>query len=317
LLRISLALSLVIIAAACRPEPSSQTDPLTSHFPAQEGRARFSPLTFSDADGHTLRLARPATRIVSLMPSATETLVALHAAGQLVGRTTYDTASALRQLPLVGGGVDPNTERLVALRPDLVVTWEGERNGRIRSDLEAVGIPVFAIRTEDTTDVFRNIGDLGRLSGQDTAATALRARLRRELAAVAASVAQRWRPSVFYVVWNNPPMTAGPKTFIGQILSLAGGESIFADIADPWPTVGLEDVVRRQPDVVVLPTGEMSRDNVSQLKGLPGWRDLRAIRAGRVVRLPADLLNRPGPQLAVAARALRDALHPDLAQAVK
>lgn len=315
MLRISLALSLAMIPAACRPATSSRTDPLTLRF--AQGKPHRSPLTFSDADGHALRLAHPATRIVSLMPSATETLVALHAAGQLVGRTTYDTASALRKLPLVGGGVDPNTERLAALRPDLVVTWEGERNGRIRSDLEAVGIPVFAIRAEDTTDVFRNIGDLGRLSGQDTAATALQARLRGELAAVAASVAQRRRPTVFYVVWNNPPMTAGPKTFIGQILSLAGGQSIFADIADPWPTVGLEDVVRRQPDVVVLPTGEMSRDNVSQLKGLPGWRDLRAIRAGRVVRLPADLLNRPGPQLAVAARALRDALHPDLAQAAK
>jgi iron complex transport system substrate-binding protein len=308
LLRIPLAIAVAIASVACRPAPSSRSDPLTAH------RSR---LTLVDADGRTLRLARPATRIVSLMPSATETLVALHAASQLAGRTSYDTAAAVRSLPLVGGGVDPNTERLIALRPDLVVTWEGERNGRLRRDLEAVGIPVFAVRAEDTTDVFRNIGVLGRLSGQDTAAAALQARLRRELAQVAASVARRPHPTVFYVVWNNPPMTAGPQTFIGQILSLAGGVSIFADIADPWPTVGLEDVVRQQPNVIVLPTGEMSRDNVSQLKTLPGWSDIRAIHAGRVVRLPADLLNRPGPQLAVAARALRDALHPELSQAAK
>jgi len=275
-----------------------------------------SPLTLIDADGRTLRLARPATRIVSLVPSATETLVALHAAGQLVGRTRYDTASAVRGLPLVGGGVDANTERLIALRPDLVVTWEERRGGRFRRDLEAAGIPVFAVRAVDTTDAFRNVGELGRLSGQDAAAQALQTQLRWEMAAVAASVAERRRPTVFYVVWNNPPMTAGAQTFIGQILSLAGGTSIFADLADPWPTVGLEEVVRRQPDVVVLPTGEMSRDNLSQLRSLPGWSDLRAIRTGRVVRLPADLLNRPGPHMALAARALRDALHPDLAKAV-
>jgi iron complex transport system substrate-binding protein len=314
LLRIPLAITVAIIAAACRPAPSSQTDPPT-RFPAV-GPQRVAGLLLVDADGRTLRLARPATRIVSLVPSATETLVALHAAGQLVGRTTYDTASAVRRLPLVGGGVDPNTEQLVALRPDLVVAWEGGRNGRVRRDLEAAGIPVFAVRAVDTADVFRNIDELGRLSGQDITATALQTRLRRELAAVAASVAGRRRPTVFYVVWNNPPMTAGPQTFIGQILSLAGGASVFGDLTDPWPTVGLEDVVRRQPDVVVLPTGEMSHDNVAQLKALPGWSDIRAIRAGRVVRLPADLLNRPGPQVAVAARALRDALHPDVARAV-
>lgn len=289
---------------ACRRSPATS-------------QANAAAVALTDADGRALRLARPAGRIVSLVPSATEMLVALHAAGQLVGRTTYDTASTLRNLPLVGGGLDPNTERLIALRPDLVVTWQGARNGRIRRDLEGTGIPVFALRAEDTADVFRNIDELGHLSGQDTSARALKLRLRHELAAVAASVAGRPRPTVFYVVWNNPPMTAGPQTFIGQILSLAGGTSVFADITDPWPTVGLEEVVRRQPDVIVLPTGEMSRDNVSQLKALPGWRDLRAIRAGRIVRLPADLLNRPGPQLAVAARALRDALHPEVAESAR
>jgi iron complex transport system substrate-binding protein len=273
------------------------------------------PPALTDADGRELRLARPARRIVALVPSATETLIAIGATGQLVGRTTHDTAGAVRSIPLVGRGLDPNTERLVALRPDLVVAWEQGKNGRVRRDLEASGIPVFAIRAEDTADVFRNVGELGWLSGQQAAAAELQARLRRELAAVAASVIGLQKPTVFYVVWNNPPLTAGPQTFIGQVLSIAGGTSVFADLAEPWPTVGLEEVVRRQPDVIVLPTGEMSRDNVSQLKALPGWSDLRAVQAGRVVRLPADLLNRPGPQVAVAARALRDALHPGLARA--
>jgi iron complex transport system substrate-binding protein len=297
-------LSAAVLAGGCRR--SSAT--------AGAGRA---PIELIDADGRTLRLARPARRIVALMPSATETLVALDAVRQLVGRTAYDTASSVRHLPLVGRGLDPSTERLVSLRPDLVVAWEEGRNGRVRHDLEAAGIPVLSLRAQDTADVFRNIEQLGRVSGRDGTAAAFAARLRRELADVAASVAGVRRPTVFYVVWNNPPLTAGPRTFIGQILSLAGGTSIFSDVADSWPTVGLEDVVRRQPDVIVLPTGEMSRDNISQLRLLPGWSDLRAIRAGRVVRLPADLLNRPGPHLAEAARALRDALHPGLGRAAR
>ncbi len=284
---------------ACAPRPAALTD-------------RAAALVLVDDAGRTLRLSRPAHRIVSLMPSATETLVALGAGGQLVARTTYDTLAPLRTLPTIGG-LSPSSERLLATRPDVVIALAEATDERLRRDLESVGVPVFSLRAQDTADVFRNMDMLGRLSGHGPAAASLAARLRRELAGIAASVAGRPRPSVFYVVWNNPPMTAGPNTFVGQILSLAGGESIFSDVRENWPTVGLEQVVRRQPEVIVLPSGEMRGDRVERLAAQPGWRDLQAIQHGRVIRLPVDLLNRPGPRLAEAARALRDALHPELA----
>jgi iron complex transport system substrate-binding protein len=272
-----------------------------------------SAVVVADDAGRELRLARPASRVVSLVPSATETLLALGAREQIVGRTRYDTAPEVRDVPSVGGGLDPSIETLIGLRPELVIVWEGERSRGLRPRLEEMGIGVFALAADDTTDVFRSIDQLGRLTGRGRAADSLATAIRAELAEVRASVAGRTIPSVFYVVSNDPPMTAGPRTFLGQLIGIAGGQSIFPDAAQDWPTVAMEEIVRRQPEVVILPLGEIPTQTPEALRTRPGWRELRAVREGRVATVDADLVNRPGPNLGRAARALRDALHPELA----
>jgi iron complex transport system substrate-binding protein len=271
-----------------------------------------APVSAVDDTGREVRLPRPARRVVALVPSATETLFALGAGGQVVGRTRYDTAPGMAHLPSVGGGLDPSVETLLSLQPDLVVSWDKEKGGALRQRLEEMGIPVFAVRTRDTTDVFRNVERLGRLVGRDAAADSLTAAMRADLEAVRASVAGRERPSVLYVVWNDPPMTAGPETFIAQVIGAAGGRTVFPDLEQDWPQVSMEEIVRRQPDVVVVPVGEDRVHSLARVLDAPGWRSLRAVREGRVVEVPTDLMNRPGPHLGEAARAMRDALHPEL-----
>jgi iron complex transport system substrate-binding protein len=266
-----------------------------------------------DDRGREVRLARPAQRVVSLLPAATETFFALGAGAQVVGRTRYDTDAAHAHLPSVGGGLDPSLEALLALRPDLVIAFETAGGSALREQIEALGIAVFAIAPQDTADVFANIVRLGRLTGRDAAADSLAGTLRAELAAVRASVAGRARPRVFYVVGDDPPMTAGPESFVIQLLSLAGGETIFPELGAHWPQISLEEVVRRAPDVVVLPVGEGGAERASRLRAAHGWRQVAAVRAGRIVTVSADLAHRPGPSIAAAARAFRDALHPDLA----
>lgn len=271
-----------------------------------------APVTLVDDAGRTVTLPRPARRMVALIPSATETLLALGAAGQVVGRTDFDKGPAVDHLPSVGGGLDPSLEALVALRPDVVIGWAEAKNPKIRERLAELGIPLFTVQITDTADVYRTVASLGRLSGRARAADSLSASLRGELEAVRASVADLPRPRVFYVVWYDPPMTAGPGTFVSQIVEVAGGRTVFPDVQGDWPNVSVEELVRRQPDVVVLPTGE-TRDRLEELRRTPGWSELRALREGRVALLPADLLNRPGPHLGRAARRLRDALHPERA----
>ncbi|GJG86166.1 ABC transporter substrate-binding protein [Gemmatimonadetes bacterium T265] len=287
---------------------------------AAPAAGRPAAITVTDDGGRPVHLAGPARRVVCLIPSATETLVALGAADRLVGRTRYDVAPEVAALPSVGGGLDPSVEAIVALRPDLVLGWENDRRGEVREKLASLGIPVFSLRTEDTVDVFRNLAAIGRLAGRDSAAAAVAASIHHDFDAVRRSVAGRPRPRVFYVVSNDPPMTAGPQTFVAQLVGLAGGQSIFPDVRQSWPTVSMEEIVRRAPDLVVVPRGERSRNEVpgtalAELRARGGWRDVGAVRAGHVVTVDENLVNRPGPHVGEAARALRAVLHPELAAA--
>lgn len=300
--RLALPLALLALAACAEPPP------------AGEAAAAPAAVAAVDDTGAEIRLAAPAARVVSLVPSATETLVALGALPRLVGRNRHDTAPAVRPLPDVGGMLDPSLEALLALRPDLVVALADDKGERLRRRLREARIPVFAVHARDTADVFRNVERLGRLTGHAREADSLSAALRAELREVRASVEGRPAPSVLYVVWHDPPTIAGPATFISQVIGVAGGRPALTGVREDWPQVSLEELVRRQPEVIVVPVGDSPAHTVARLLDAPGWRELRAVREGRIVEVPGDLVNRPGPHLAEAARRLRDALHPGAAR---
>ncbi|HEY4130965.1 MAG TPA: cobalamin-binding protein [Gemmatimonadaceae bacterium] len=267
----------------------------------------------TDDAGVSVKLAAPAQRVISLIPSATETLIALGATKQIVGRTRYDVAPEVASLPSVGGGIDPSAEAIVALHPDLVIAWANDKRQAIREKLVSLNVPVFILRTEDTTDIFRGISSIGHLTGHDSAAKAISASMRESLDSVRRSVASLPPRKMMYVEFAEPPMTIGSRTFIGQLVALAGGKSVFADLDQLWPNVSMEEVVRRDPDLLVVPVGEFRQNALQQFRLMAGWRDLRAVREGHVVSVPADLLSRPSPSIAEAARVLRSAMHPEVA----
>ncbi len=265
-----------------------------------------------DGSGREVTLAAPARRVVSLIPSATDILVALGAVDRIVGRTNYDIDSVVAHVPSVGGGLDPSVEAIAGLRPDLVVMWHGSATERVAEQIAASGVPVYRIgTTEDTADVYEGIEELGALTDRRAEASALIEKIRGDLAEVRRSVEGRAPRRIFYVAETEPPMTVGPNTFVGQLISIAGGESVFPELRD-WPRVDFEQIVRRDPDLVVVPTGDLAGWTPERLASRGGWREVRAVREGRVATVPANLVNRPGPNLAEAARALRDAMHPDL-----
>ncbi|HEX5870571.1 MAG TPA: helical backbone metal receptor [Longimicrobium sp.] len=272
-----------------------------------------TPIAVVDDAGDSLRLASPAKRIVSLAPNATETLVAIGALPQLVGRSDYDVGLGVDSVASVGGALDPSLERLIALRPDLVIGWHSAGANPVRDRLRELGIPFLAVRTTDTTDIFRTLGVLGRVTGRDAAADSVAAAVRAELAAVHASVAGRPRRSAFYVVGDEPLMTAGPTTFTVQLMEIAGGRTAFPDATGQPQYVSMEELVRRQPEVILLPVGQGGAARVAELAARQGWRELNAFRAGTVYALPADSVNRMGPGIAATARRFRDVLHPELA----
>jgi iron complex transport system substrate-binding protein len=304
------ALSLLLIACG---GPGARTTADTVRVATEAATA--GPIDLTDDLGATIHLTRPAKRIVSLIPSATESLIAIGAAPLLVGRTRYDTASAIASIPSVGGGIDPSLEAIVQLEPDLVVGWGTDARAGLRARLASAGIPMFSLATEDTTDIFRGIRNLGRLTGRDSAAGDVARSIRATLDSVRQSVAGKPTARVMYVVFADPPMTAGPRTFIGQLIGLAGGKSIFDDVSANWPNVAMEEIVRRDPDLLIVPVGEFKQNTLERFRGLAGWRSLRAVRDRRVVAVSADLLSRPSPSIAQSAKVLRDAIHPDLVSA--
>lgn len=267
-------------------------------------------ITLIDDAGDTVRLAKAAARVVSLVPSATETIVALGATDRIVGRTRFDVAKDVSGVPSVGGTVDASIESIIALHPDLVIGWGKDIQQTIRARLASVHVPVFAMRAEDTSDVFRGIQNLGKMLARDTAALLLSASIRATLDSVRSAVADIPARDVMFVIYPDPAMTAGPHTFIDELIGVAGGRSVFRDLANQWPTVSMEEIVRRRPDLLIVSQTD-STSALAQFRARAGWRDLPAVRGGRVATVSADLTQRPGARIGEAARALQLVIHPE------
>jgi iron complex transport system substrate-binding protein len=253
----------------------------------------------------------PPQRVVSLIPSATETIIALGAGDRLVARTDFDSDPALSHLPSVGEGLTPSLEQLTVLKPDLVVAWPDNASRSVIGRLEAFGVRVYSPRVEKLADLRRATRELNDILGLENAADSLIASIDVRLQAVRTAVAGRERRSVFYVVWYEPPTTTGSGTYIDEMIEIAGGRNVFEDAPGLWPQVSMEEVVRRQPDIVLISQTEDSPIDTERLGRAVGWRELRAVSDGRVVHVDADLYNRPGPRVAEAARRLASLLHPD------
>ncbi len=284
---------------------------------AEQPAERAAPpaaIAVTDDVGREVRLAAPAARVVSLLPAATDAILALDAADRLVARTDYDTHPALAALPSVGGGLTPSIEWLAALRPDLVISWRDAQSRTLVQRLDELGIPVYSANPESVADAERLTRQVGRLLGLDARADSLAASFRAALDDVRQRLdaASAGTPSVLYLISVDPPRAAGPGTFVDELITAAGGRNTFDDARALWPEVSLEEVVRRQPDIVVLGVAGADARTIARLETAPGWREVRAVRAGRVVAVDTDLFNRPGPGLARAVVQLAAILHPDL-----
>ena len=261
-----------------------------------------------DGAGRTVSLDAPARRIVSMMPSVTEWVIALGAADRLVARTDYDDDPAVAHLPSVGRGLTPSVEWLAERRPDLVIAWPDAPSRSLVATLEALGVPVYSAPSETIGEALDVATDLGRLLDLESAADAAIATVRTGLDSVRAAVAHRPRPDALFLIGLDPVMAAGPGTFLDELLVLAGGRNVEQGTSQRWPQLSLEEIVTRAPDVIIIGTASTT-DPVAGLRGRPGWRDVPAVRNGRVHAVDPDRVNRPGPSLHRSAARLADLLH--------
>jgi len=257
------------------------------------------PLSIRDATGRAIHIAAPPQRIVSLAPSVTEILLAVGLDRELVGVSDADDYPPDR---LVGrprvGGVVINAERVLSLRPDLVIGVHDLQHEQLQR-LGALGLPVLAVDAASLAETIEQIRLLGRVTGRGPQAEHLAVALERRAASVRPGV-QR---SVYIEVWHEPVMAAAGGTLVDDLVRRAGGVNIFAQ-ARGYPQVAAERIVARDPQVIL-----MIYPGRAQLMRRPGWVTVTAVRAERVYELPASLVTRPGPRavdgLEIVARLLR------------
>ena len=290
---------------------------LAAHVGCGQARDGDSPraaaIEVTDDDGRTLRLDTPASRVVSLIPARTDILLALSAADRLVARTQFDADPRLASLPAIDEALTPSLEWLIGLRPDLVIAWPDQQNRTVVTRLVEIGIPVYASRVETLGELRESVREIGRLVGRAAAADSLNAELDSAIAQVSAAVRSRPPRSVLYLIGLDPPMAAGPGTFVDEMIQIAGGRNVMHDAPAGWPAVSVEEIVDRQPDLVLLAVSDTSDTRRRrEFEESAGFRQLRAVAQGRVMLLDANLFNRPGPALAEALRGLVSRIHPEL-----
>lgn len=261
------------------------------------------PLQITDDRGVSVTLARAPQRIVTTLPSLTETVCELGACPRLVGVDRYSNhPAAVRALPKVGGGIDPNVEAIVALKPDVVLM---AMSSRAIERLESLGVKVLALEPRSARDIQRVLDKIGQVLGVPDAQRVWRV-IDAGVSAAAQSLPARVRATTVYFEVNRGPYAAGQSSFIGELLTRLGARNIITPELGPFPKINPEYVVRANPDLIMI--GDR---NVEGLAQRPGWGGIRAIREKRLcVFTPdqADVLVRPGPRMAEAARLMAQCL---------
>jgi iron complex transport system substrate-binding protein len=269
-------------------------------FAAAAARAE---VTVVDDTGKRVTLARPAQRVISMAPHVTELLFSAGGGKRIVGAINYsDHPPEARAIPTVGSNSQLDLERVVALKPDLLIVWQSGNTARQIEQLERLGIPVFRSEPRTFEQVAASIERFGQLLGTDVQAVAAAAAYRSQLARLAARYGQRPAVRVFYQVWDKPLYTLNGKQIVSDAIRLCGGRNVFADLPVVAPEVGVEAVLQQDPEAIVAGDEHAPGD-----RGVNIWKaygSLQAVRRNNLFALDGELLTRPGPRTILGAAQL-------------
>jgi len=272
--------------------------------------------------GYSLTLTSPPERIVSLAPSNTEILFAIGAGDKVVGITDfcnypYNFAAWIEtgNMTSIGNFYGPSVEPIVALNPDLVLASTGSLEAT--ENLRELGYNVLVIEPRNITFVLRDILVVGRATNHYDEAVTLESEINQRIEAVTnQAAAATTTPKVYHEVWNDPLMSAGPGTFINELITMAGGKNIFEDTTTSWPIVSSEAIIEKNPDVMFFPDMYMGVGNfyetIENVASRPGWDTISAVQNGALYEINADIISRSGPRLVDALEIIAKMVHPEI-----
>ncbi len=264
-----------------------------------------------DQTGRAVEVELPARRIVSLVPSVTEIAFAIGAQDRLVGVTDFcDYPAEAKTKPSVGGMLAPSLEILATLKPDLVVATSAGNRQETYAQIERMRVPVYLVDPTTVAGVLDLVSRVGHLTGHEAAAARLAASLDARVRALTSRLADRPRPRVLYVLWPDPLIVPGRGALVSELLSLAGGASVTADVKEQYPRYGLEAAIARSPEIILLAShnpghGPLAREKWARFSGLP------AVKAGRLYTVDGSVMHRYGPRVVDGLEQLARLIHPE------
>jgi iron complex transport system substrate-binding protein len=266
-------------------------------------------VSLTDDLGHVVALQHIPRRIVSLAPSITETIFALGLDSSLVGVTDYcDKPAAATRKAKVGGILNPNIERILALQPDLVLM---SGSGNMRADYEKLtssGISAFVSHPRSIDGILKSITDVGILTSRKPIADSLVRRLLLRRDELVRQAATHQKKTVLMLLSLNPIVAIGPGTFLDELITLANGRNIAHTSATAYPLLSREEILRRHPDVIIA-TNDIVRSTDDVLSPYPEWKSLTAIQNKRIAIVDASIVSRPGPRIIDGLDAIVRAIH--------
>ncbi len=281
---------------ACAPAPKPETVSATQQL--------------KDDAGRNVTLPAHVDRVITLAPNLTEIVFAIGAGDRLVGNTSYcDYPPEAKNIAKVGDTLHPSLERIIALKPQVVLISTASQLETFTQQLQNQNIAAFVTDPHDLDGVFRSIEQIGQILGQQQQANAVVQKLRDRTGAVEQALKRTQPVRVFYQASGEPLYTAGHDAFVTDLIRRAGGISVTAGVPGAWPKFSNESALAAKPDAIILPTGgSMGAANATPAEAL---RNSPAVQAGRVYRINDDHLARPGPRMVDGLEEMARALHPE------
>ena len=272
------------------------------------------PMTLTDQMGREVTIENLPERIVSLAPSNTEILFALGLEDKIVGVTDYcDYPEAAKNKEKIGGFSEPNIEKIVSLKPDLVLATDMHQ--KPVEELEKLNIPSVVLDPKDFDDMFDSIEIIGKATGHQNEAMMLVKDLKERIKNVEDTVAKiptDKQPKVYYELWPSPITSTGPGTFVDDIIQRAGGENIAKDAKKAYPQYSQEMIVAKNPDIIIFSHHGSSNQSVEDILTRQGWENISAIKNEKVVYLDENLVQRATPRLVDGLEQFVKIIHPEL-----
>lgn len=268
--------------------------------------------TLTDETGRAIVLAGTPRRIVSLAPGITEILFALNLDDRIVGVTSFcDWPEKARQKAIIGGFTNPSLEKIVSLKPDLILaTADGNRPETVRQ-LEKIGLTVYTTNPSDTAGILRSVLHIGEITGRGDAAHALNAKLQARLDAVADLIKNKKRPRVFFQIGMEPVITVGKQTLISDVILRAGGVNIAGEDTARYPRYSAEGVMAGAPDILLFAPMATDREFKKVKKYWEQYPGIPAVKNKQIYPMNTDLIGRASPRIVDAIEQTAKILHPE------